>query len=220
MPSEIDVGAGLDPARLLGGRTNAPTGTTGTTTRAVRKGRPELCQDLDPRCGREYARGPAGAPTRVALAAPDRPCGLSEHGSPVHATRSSRLVALPDCSHYRPRQPRATPLYRLVDARNDEVHARRRAVNLAGPQHGAEDTAPIDPDRRALRRMWAALIRRICEVDPLVCPRSGGTMRIIAFITEPRVIGTILRHLAAKGVDARNLPGADPFSLQRTATAA
>jgi hypothetical protein len=50
------------------------------------------------------------------------------------------------------------------------------------------------------------LIRRIYEVDPLVCPRCGGTMRIIAFITEPRVIGAILRHLAKKGVDARSRP--------------
>ena len=30
-------------------------------------------------------------------------------------------MALPDCTHYRPCQPRATPLYRLVDARYDEV---------------------------------------------------------------------------------------------------
>ena len=42
----------------------------------------------------------------------------------------------------------------------------------------------------------------------------------LAFITEPRVIGKILRHLAAKGVDARSPPGADPSSSQRTATAA
>jgi hypothetical protein len=33
-------------------------------------------------------------------------------------------------------------------------------------------------------------------------------MRIIAFITEPRVIGKILGHLAVKGVDARSPPGA------------
>jgi hypothetical protein len=33
-------------------------------------------------------------------------------------------------------------------------------------------------------------------------------MRIIAFITEPRVIGAILRHLAKKGVDARSRPSA------------
>jgi hypothetical protein len=39
-----------------------------------------------------------------------------------------------------------------------------------------------------------------------VCPRCGGPMRIIAFITEPKVIGKILKHLAAKGVDARSPP--------------
>jgi hypothetical protein len=32
-------------------------------------------------------------------------------------------------------------------------------------------------------------------------------MRIIAFITEPRVIQKILRHLAAKGADKRSRPG-------------
>jgi len=33
-------------------------------------------------------------------------------------------------------------------------------------------------------------------------------MRIIAFISEPRVIGKILTHLARKGVDARSPPAA------------
>ncbi len=80
--------------------------------------------------------------------------------------------------------------------------------------------APTDLDFRALRRRWAELFSRIFEVDPLVCPRCGGTMRIIAFITEPRVIGKILAHLAATGVDARSPPGADPSSPRRTVTAA
>ena len=69
-----------------------------------------------------------------------------------------------------------------------------------------EDAAPTDLERRALRRLWAALIRRIYEVDPLVCPRCGQAMRIIAFITEPRVIAKILRHLEAKAVDSRGPP--------------
>jgi hypothetical protein len=59
---------------------------------------------------------------------------------------------------------------------------------------------------RALRRRWTELLRRIFELDPLVCPRCGGSMRIIAFITEPRVIHTILRHLEAKSVDPRAPP--------------
>ena len=53
------------------------------------------------------------------------------------------------------------------------------------------------PSSAALRRGWARLIRRIYEVDPLVCPRCRGVMRVVAFITEGRVIRRILDHLDA-----------------------
>lgn len=54
---------------------------------------------------------------------------------------------------------------------------------------------------------WAVLIHPAYEVDPPVCPRCGGPMRIVAFITEPKVIRKILLHLAAKDIDARTPPG-------------
>ena len=57
--------------------------------------------------------------------------------------------------------------------------------------------APVSPSLAALRRGWAQLIRQVYEVDPLVCPRCRGVMRVVAFITEPRVIRRILDHLAA-----------------------
>jgi hypothetical protein len=65
-----------------------------------------------------------------------------------------------------------------------------------------------DADVRALRRQWAQLIRRIVEVDPLVCPRCGEAMRTLAFVTEPKVIERIFKHPAAKGLDARSPPTA------------
>ncbi len=43
--------------------------------------------------------------------------------------------------------------------------------------------------------IWAMLLARIYEINPLVCPRCGGEMRIIAFITERESIGRILRHI-------------------------
>jgi len=58
----------------------------------------------------------------------------------------------------------------------------------------------------ALRRRRAQLIRRIFELDPLVCLRWVGRIRIIAFITAPRVVGQIPTHLAAKGADPRSPP--------------
>ena len=51
---------------------------------------------------------------------------------------------------------------------------------------------PDSAERKAARKRWANLLRHIYEVDPLVCPRCGGMMKIIAFITEPRVIRAIL----------------------------
>ncbi len=53
-------------------------------------------------------------------------------------------------------------------------------------------------DARALRRSWARLIKRIYEVDPLVCPSCGGEMKVIAFIIEHEVLAGILRHLKRK----------------------
>lgn len=39
-------------------------------------------------------------------------------------------------------------------------------------------------------------INKIYEVDPLFCPRCGGEMKIISFITEAPVIRKILYTLA------------------------
>jgi hypothetical protein len=62
---------------------------------------------------------------------------------------------------------------------------------------------------RALRRSWAQLIKRIYEVDPLVCPSCGGEMKVIAFITEHDVVDAILRHLAkTEARSPRGPPGA------------
>jgi len=48
---------------------------------------------------------------------------------------------------------------------------------------------------RALRRSWAQLIKRVYEVDPLVCPKCGSEMKVIAFIIDHQVVDKILRHL-------------------------
>jgi hypothetical protein len=53
-------------------------------------------------------------------------------------------------------------------------------------------------DARAVRRSWAQLIKRIYEVDPLVCPSCGSEMKVIAFISEHDVVDAILRHLERK----------------------
>ena len=47
---------------------------------------------------------------------------------------------------------------------------------------------------------------RTYEADPLVCPRCGAEMRVLGFITEPRVVRRIVDHLRKRDRAARALP--------------
>ncbi|MBA7659321.1 hypothetical protein ES703_67298 [subsurface metagenome] len=52
-----------------------------------------------------------------------------------------------------------------------------------------------EEDRHVPSKGWAEMIRRVYEVDPLICPSCGGQMRIIAFIEDHNAIDRIIRHL-------------------------
>ena len=58
------------------------------------------------------------------------------------------------------------------------------------------------------RRLWAQLIQKVYEVDPLICPACGGTMRIVSFITERDVIDRILSHMGKVPERAHSPPKA------------
>jgi len=60
----------------------------------------------------------------------------------------------------------------------------------------------LTAERKAARKRWANLIRHIDEVDPLVCPRCGGMMKIIAFITESRAIRAMLDSVRRSGTSS------------------
>ena len=42
---------------------------------------------------------------------------------------------------------------------------------------------------------WAEMKKKVYEVDPLICPRCGGEMKVISFIEDHKVIDRIIRHL-------------------------
>ena len=56
------------------------------------------------------------------------------------------------------------------------------------------------------------MLKKVFEVDPLLCPRCHGEMKVIAWITDPIVIGRILAHRRKAGLespfDARGPPSA------------
>jgi hypothetical protein len=114
------------------------------------------------------------------------------------------LVQIPD-----PRRH----LVRYYGAYSNRVRGQRRKAE--GPLEGngsgeAEEPVPPPPERAALRRRWANLIRRVYETDPLVCPRCGAEMRIIGFITEPTLIKRILDHIRKRDRVSRSPPHPQP----------
>jgi len=39
------------------------------------------------------------------------------------------------------------------------------------------------------------MVRKVYEVDPLICPKCLGQMRIISFLTDYAVVDRIINHL-------------------------
>jgi hypothetical protein len=114
------------------------------------------------------------------------------------------LVQIPD-----PRRH----LVRYYGAYSNRARGQRRKAEaqLQGNGSGeAEEPVPPSPERAALRRRWANLIRRVCEVDPLVCPRCGSEMRVVGFITEQSVIKRILDHIRKRDKISRPPPRLQP----------
>lgn len=74
------------------------------------------------------------------------------------------------------------------------ANAHRGKINKAGVSRSyplvIEDETPFVPSRG-----WAEMIRKVFEVDPLLCPACGGKMLIIAFIEDHKVIDKIIDHL-------------------------
>jgi hypothetical protein len=84
------------------------------------------------------------------------------------------------------------------------VHSKVRAKTRKEAEHKLltieEDEAKIP------RRGWAEMIRKVYEIDPLLCPHCGGTMKVIAFITDYAVVDRIINHLKLSFVADRPPP--------------
>ena len=64
---------------------------------------------------------------------------------------------------------------------------------------GTDDQIPALTESEAspkeFRKNWARLIQKIYNVNPLLCPKCLGSMKIISFIEDEQVISKILEHL-------------------------
>ena len=71
-----------------------------------------------------------------------------------------------------------SPLEFLAELRQNELSQKLRRNNNAFEE---EMTPPVEPPPKAFSS-WAALIKQVYEVDPLLCDKCGATMKIVAFL--------------------------------------
>ncbi len=69
------------------------------------------------------------------------------------------------------------------------ARGRRRKQDGFGPLTVRELT------KRQARSSWRELLKRVYEVDPLICKTCGGEMEFVAAITDEKVLRRILEHL-------------------------
>ena len=86
----------------------------------------------------------------------------------------------------------------------------RDKMGLPESSEAAADDKPTSAFGRAVARCWALLLVRIYECLPLLCPRCGQPMRIIAFVLDPPVIERILRHIGEPTEPPAILPARSP----------
>jgi len=63
------------------------------------------------------------------------------------------------------------------------------------------------------KQNWARLIQKIYEVDPLVCPKCQGQMKIISIIDDFEIIEMILKHLNLWDIRNHDPPEVEPAHI-------
>ena len=82
-------------------------------------------------------------------------------------------------------------------------NARHRALVLPKPRprtSGVPDEPKACASRAAMT--WMQRLRRLYDIDISICPHCGGVLKVLAVITEPAVIASILAHLARRAARA------------------
>ena len=87
---------------------------------------------------------------------------------------------------------------------------RAQVVALARQPPPPQATASPALPRAPARYLWAVLLARIFEILPLRCSLCGAEMRIIAFVTDPGAVRSILIHLGEPTTPPRAAPARGP----------
>ena len=105
----------------------------------------------------------------------------------------------------------------MIDERPSPREEPGAAAPDATPETGGLSNPAVPPEehRPCVREKprdwaWADLMRRVFDIDVLVCPRCGGRMSVIATIEAGTVMRKILGHLGLPNDPPSPLPARPP----------
>jgi hypothetical protein len=106
-----------------------------------------------------------------------------------------RRVTPPQCEH--------SPAQDTTRSKREGTGAAACLDGGTGPEPARPSAPEPAPDRRsrgcvqaATRHIpWAQLLKRVHQLDALLCPKCGGTLRLIALILDQNVARRILESL-------------------------
>lgn len=105
----------------------------------------------------------------------------------------------------------------------DPSQDRQAPASPGKPDAPTPAATPQASPQASHRRHWAMLIRKVYNVDPLLCPQCGGTMKVIAFIEahQTDVLRKILEHCGLwRDPPARDPPARAPPKMGTDSDAA
>jgi hypothetical protein len=147
--------------------------------------------------------------------------GVRRHGVFANRSRFRRRLPAPPPSRFA-EEMELPPVLTAVAVTPGETGEERAAAAAAGavtvagsgstPETSCPRTGSIPRRQRA---PWAQLLRRVLQVDALACPHCSTRdrtvpMTVLAFLSDPQVVGKILKHLGlpttAPALAAANRP--------------
>jgi hypothetical protein len=107
--------------------------------------------------------------------------------------------------HIPPKHKHLIRYYGLYSSRtkgkaNKDGSLARFRCNAAPRKKFSQEPETETISNKASRLSWARLIQKVYEVDPLVCPKCGSEMKVIAVIIDPFEVNTILEFLKRNNV--------------------